>query len=211
MLYLTKQQGISDFTHQIGVFTTFNIKFKIFHGRRFWFCLECLQLLKFYPLLRASRCSGCPNSGWNHLGVIDTSADCAGVRTWQLTSVNTLGVTNYSKFPCWVLCCSVRRVPCSCLERICVPRGGFHFKNYTAYFTTAIYKWMKVDIFLALARLSKEEKQRACSWQGRVLEVQRNPTHAAAPGNSTAGLEAGTQELWGWEMNFRWLWNVPPR
>lgn len=40
-------------------------------------------------------------------------------------------------------------------------------------------------------------------WWGGSLEVQRNLNHAAPSGNSTAELEAGTQELWGWEINFR--------
>lgn len=40
-------------------------------------------------------------------------------------------------------------------------------------------------------------------WWCRSLEVQRNLNHAAPSGNSMAELEAGTQELWGLEINFR--------
>lgn len=42
---------------------------------------------------------------------------------------------------------------------------------------------------------------------GQCQEIcnMKTETHVVLPGNSMAVLKAGTQELLGWEINFRWL------
>lgn len=99
-MYLTKQQGISDFSKWIGLFTDMQSKIQDFPWQQVLIGFGMFETSTILPvaiileMLWVSRlCLKSP-------GIINTSRNYVDVHTWQLTSVNMTGVTGYSSFLC---------------------------------------------------------------------------------------------------------------
>lgn len=181
----------------------------------FHFMFGMCKMILLLPTALILEMVGVPKFQVKSPGATDTAKTCVAGHTGKLMPVNELGKTISNKFPGWILC----RVLCTpqLFETLPHPEIGFNLKNYIAYSiltSTNSLKWIlfccwKGEWGRNRSRREGTLQPRSC-WGGS-LEVWRNPNHAAPPGNSMAELEAGTQDLWGWEINFRWLWNFPPR
>lgn len=104
-----------------------------------------------------------------------------------------------------MLCC----VRFNSLKHFYVPRCVFDVKGLYSLLYYYYLQINEVDFNSAVGRAIRKGAGAggsACrGWWGGSREVRRNPNRAAPPGNSRAELDTGTQELWGWEINFRWL------